>query len=153
MYLTEKEIFGKYPALKKTYEYFMDRAKEIKELKHRHKFESITFIGSGSSYCLCQSAEISTKVHTPFIANSIPAGDLMLNFPYYGNYLKNTLLVTSTRFGNTREVVTAIRKAKNKYGIPCISICAKDDTKVAALVDFSDEGVVPLVFTSANLNQ
>jgi len=50
-------------------------------------------------------------------------------------------------------VVTAIRKAKNKYGIPCISICARDDTEVATLVDFSDEGVVPLVVTSANLNQ
>lgn len=153
MYLTEKEIFDKYRELKKTYEYFMDRAKEIKELKHKNRFESITFIGSGSSYCLCQSAEISAKAHTPFFANSIPAGDLMLNFPYYGSYLKNTLLVTSIRLGNSSEVVIAIRKAKNEYGIPCISIYSRDDTEAATLVDFSDEGVVPLVFTSANLNQ
>jgi len=144
MYLTEKEIFGQYEALEKTYNYFINKAEVIKGLKKNSKFDSITFIGSGSSYCLCQSGEISTKIHLGIPANSIPAGDLMLNFSHYENYIRNTLLVVLTRSGSTTEILLATKKAKEKFNVYCISICAFRKSKLSNIVNFSLE--IPWAF-------
>lgn len=144
MYLTEKEIFNQYEALKKTYKYFMKKVAAIKRLKENHEFDSITFIGSGSSYCLSQSGEISTKIYLGIPANSLAAGDLMLNFTHYDNFIRNTLLVVSTRSGSTSEVVLAVKKAKDKFGVPCISICAREESELSKIVDLSLE--IPWTF-------
>jgi glutamine---fructose-6-phosphate transaminase (isomerizing) len=144
VYLTEKEIFNQYEALKKTYDYFIKKRVEIKKLQQNKEFNSITFIGSGSSYCLCKSAEISTKIQLGIPAHSLAAGDLMLNFPYYENIIQNTLLVVPTRSGNTSEVVLAVQKAREKFNLPCISICAREESELAEIVDLSLE--IPWAF-------
>ncbi len=139
MYLTEKEIFNQYTALEKTYKYLTGRKEELTAFKNNQNFKNITFIGSGSSYCLCQSAEISAKIHLGIPANSLAAGDLMLNFPHYKNLIKDTLLVAPTRSGNTSEVVQAVMKAQNEFNVPCISICTQKESDLSRLVDFSLE--------------
>jgi fructoselysine-6-P-deglycase FrlB-like protein len=62
VYLTEKEIFGQYKALKETYQYFLDQKQVIQDFKNKTHFKSMTYIGCGSGYCLCQSGEISAKL-------------------------------------------------------------------------------------------
>src|SRR5689334_7275711 len=97
MHLTRKEILSQFLALKMTYEYFISNAESIKNLWHAHEFDSVTFVGCGSGYCLCQSGELSAKLRLGLPANSIAAGDLMLNFSQYRNLLKNTLIVAPSR--------------------------------------------------------
>lgn len=144
MYQTEKEIFNQYEALNETYNYFLSKEKEIKEIQKNYKFRSITFIGSGSSYYLCKSAEISCKMHLGLSANSIAAGDLMLNFSEYKNVLKDTLLVMLSRSGSTSEVILALQKVKEQFKLPSISISARENSKLSKMVDLSLE--IPWAF-------
>lgn len=143
MYLTEKEIFNQYEALKKTYEYFMEKAVVIKGIKE-NKFNSLTFIGSGSSYCLSKSGEMSAKMQLGIPANSLAAGDLMLNFSYYDNYIRNTIMIILTRSGSTSEIMLAVKGVKDKFNIPCISICARNNSDLSNIVDLNLE--IPWAF-------
>lgn len=144
MYLIKKEIFGQYGALEKTYEYFFDKAEDIINIKRKFFFDKLTFIGSGSSYCLSKSGEITTKIHLALPANSLPAGDLLLNFSHYHNLIDKTLLVALSRSGSTSEVVLAVKRAKKEHDVPCISICAREKSELSEIVDLSLE--IPWAF-------
>ena len=144
MYLTEKEIFNQYEALKETYRYLVDEKDEIVSFKESVSFSSITYIGSGSSYTLCQSAAVSTQLHLGMPAYALAAGDLMLNFEQYRNIIKDTLLVAPSRSGSTSEVVESIKKAKKEYNSPCIAISARKGSILGGLVDYSLE--LPWIF-------
>lgn len=139
MYLTEKEIFTQYEALDKTYQYFLGKAEEIGDFTNKINYNSITFIGCGSSYCLAQSAETSAKIQLGIPANSIPAGDLMINFPFYRKILKDTLLVVNSRSGSTSEVLAAVKRAKKELNTPCILISAKTNSELGNIVDLNIE--------------
>ncbi|MGI6705233.1 MAG: SIS domain-containing protein [Clostridia bacterium] len=139
MYKTEREIMSQYEALGKTYRYIMDRRDELKAFLDKQPYKSVTFIGCGSSYCLCKSAEISFKLRTGMAANSIPAGDLMMNFPHYERLMKDTLLVIPSRSGSTTEVIRAVEKVRDKYRAPCISISAASGSRLGRIADISLE--------------
>jgi fructoselysine-6-P-deglycase FrlB-like protein len=144
VYKTEVEIFDQYKALEKTYKYLQEKADTIRKLYDEGNFKSITYIGCGSSYSLCKSAEISTKIRLDIKVNSLPAGDLMLNFAQYKNMLKDTLLVAPSRSGSTSEVVMAVKRAKEELGVKAVSICAKTKTELSKIVDLSIE--IPWAF-------
>jgi glucosamine--fructose-6-phosphate aminotransferase (isomerizing) len=144
VYKIEKEIFSQYKALKRTYDYFMGKAQEIRGVWEEHSSTSITFIGCGSGYCICQSGEISAKMKLGLPANSIPAGDLMLNFPHYAKVMKDTLIIAPSRSGSTSEVILSVKNAQDSYGTPCISICAKEDSEISRLADLNLE--IPWAF-------
>lgn len=139
MYLTEKEIFSQYKALKQTFNYFMEKKDDIRRFKEKYCFKGITYIGSGSGACLCESAEVSAKVYMDMSANSLTAGDLMLNFSHYSNLLKDSLIVTPSRSGSTTEVIKAIEKAKESHKTLAISISAKKDSVLGKICDLSLE--------------
>lgn len=139
MFKTEREILSQYQALEKTYNYMIGNKASIKALMDKKNFKSITFIGCGSSYSLCKSAEASYKLRTGLPASSIAAGDLLINFHAYKKLLKDTLLVIPSRSGSTSEVVLSAELAKKEMGIPCISISAKKETKLGDIADLSIE--------------
>jgi glucosamine--fructose-6-phosphate aminotransferase (isomerizing) len=99
--------------------------------------KSITFTGSGSGFCLSQSAEMSFKIHFGLPANSLAAGDLMLNYPHYQKLLQDTLIISASRSGSTSEVIHAIKTAKENNGTPVISICAVEESELSGLADLS----------------
>src|SRR5665647_483375 len=105
MYITEKEIFSQYEALEKTYNYLMDNSDRIKAIFEKVGVKGVIFTGSGSSYSLCKSAELSTKMRTGITAHSLAAGDLMMNFNDHEKLIKDTILITPSRSGSTSEVV------------------------------------------------
>lgn len=146
-YYIKKEIFNQFEALRKTYHYFLRNNGKIKNFLKNNSYKSITFIGSGSSYSLCQSAALSVKMHLNINANSIAAGDLMLNFKDYKDIIYNTLLVTLSRSGNTSEVLLAVKKAKERYKTPCISICANEGSELAEMADVNLE--IPWAFDNS----
>jgi len=75
MTLTEREIFQQYPALGKTYQYLLKKSDEIRKFFQKRKDKSLTFIGCGSSYFQCRSAEISARQRLMIPANSIAAAE------------------------------------------------------------------------------
>lgn len=139
MYKIEQEILSQYKALEETFIYMMGMKSRIESFTEKTRFKSITFIGCGSSYSLCKSAEISYKLRTGLLANSIAAGDLLLNFSTYKRLLKDTLLVVLSRSGSTNEVVSAVEMAKNELEIPCISISTRERSKLGSIADLNIE--------------
>ncbi len=138
-YKTKKEIFSQFDALESTYKYFSENSKKIKEFFVDNNFSSITFVGSGSSYSICESASLVAKMELGIESNAVVAGDLMLNFPQYKNILKDTILVAPSRSGSTSEVILAVKNAKDKYNIPCVSISAKKDSELSKIADLNIE--------------
>jgi glutamine---fructose-6-phosphate transaminase (isomerizing) len=139
MYKTEKEILSQYSALEKTFAHMMEKYREIKDFQKKTAFDSVTFTGCGSSYSLCKSAESSLIKRSRLKAASIPAGDLMLNFPQYENQIKDTLLIVPSRSGSTSEVILAVNKAKEAFSVPCISICATNQSELVKIADLNIE--------------
>jgi fructoselysine-6-P-deglycase FrlB-like protein len=134
LYVTQQEILGQYKALQKTFSYVMNHADFIRQYVERHRFDSMTFSGCGSSFCLCKSAEASAKMRLGIPANSCAAGDVMINYHHYANLLKQTMLFLASRSGDTSEVVFVALQAK-KHGIPIVGICAKENSKLATVAD------------------
>lgn len=139
MFKTEHEILSQYEALEKTSSYMTGKKSAIKDLLEKAGLKSVTFIGCGSSYSLCKSAEASFKLRTGLPANSIAAGDLLINFQAYKELLKDTLLIIPSRSGSTSEVVLSAGRAKKELGIYCISICAKERPPLGDIADLSLE--------------
>lgn len=144
MFKTEQEIFSQYEALEKTYAYMLDNADTIRKTLDSTAYKSLTFIGSGSSYSLCKSAQISVKLRRDIQANALPAGDLMLNFPHYAKLMKDTLLIAPSRSGSTSEVVMAARTARDQLGVPCIAISMVKDSELSKIAVLSLE--IPWAF-------
>ena len=130
MSMTYDELKQQYTALKKTFDYMMSRKQDIIDFYRSKAPESITFIGCGSGYCLCQSGEISTKVRLGVKAATLAAGDLMLNYEKYSKILKGTLLFAPSRSGSTSEVIKAVENAKTLMDLPVLAItCVEGDRK------------------------
>jgi glutamine---fructose-6-phosphate transaminase (isomerizing) len=144
MYITEKEIRSQYSALMKTYDYLISKSVEIKNFWDKYNFESITFIGCGSGYCLCESAAMSARLRLHLPANAFASGDILLNFSQYKDFLKNTLIIAPSRSGSTSEVIMAINKAKADNNTPCIALSAVLDSELSKISDLSLE--LPWIF-------
>jgi len=132
MYLTEKEIFGQDEALAKTHEHFQENAGRIRKFVERVKPRSLTWIGCGSSYCLCKSAEVSARNRLRLPASAIAAGDLFLNLDHYRGPLKGGLLIAPSRSGETGEVIRALQKARR----PVLAVCGRENSKLSKLANF-----------------
>ncbi|HYF74986.1 MAG TPA: SIS domain-containing protein [Candidatus Nitrosocosmicus sp.] len=139
MYKIETEIFEQYGSLAQTYDYLVGHVEEIKEFWEKGNFRSITFIGCGSSYSLCKSAEISAKLLLGCPANSIPGGDVLLNFTMYEELLKGSLLIIPSRSGSTSEIVNVAKLAKEQLGSKCIAISAVKASELSRICDMSFE--------------
>jgi fructoselysine-6-P-deglycase FrlB-like protein len=135
-YKAEIETFTQYKALRETYNYLMEKSKKIKSFLEEQNFNSISFIGCGSSYSLAKSGGLSIKLRTDLASYAIAAGDLMINFPVYERILKNTLLITMSRSGSTSELIKAAKKCIKAYKTPIFSICASKNSKLAEISDF-----------------
>ncbi len=143
MYLTQKEIFGQYEALRRTYDLFLAKRSQIKSLFKKYEPRSLTFIGAGSGYTLCHSGEISTKLRLNLAANAVAAGDLLVNFNHYKKLLEGTVIIAPSRSGGTSEVVINVERAK-KMGVPTLAIAAKEDSPLSELAELTLE--IPWAF-------
>ena len=114
----------------------MSKRSEIEKLSR--DLNGITWIGSGSSYFISRSAELSTR-RLNIASYSIPAGDLMINFPTYENVIKDTLVVCLTRSGKTSEVLECIDKTKKLHGNKCVCLCMTENSPASKSSDVTLE--------------
>lgn len=112
MSLTYQEIKDEYLALDKTFSYLSECKKALVDFYHQVKPKSIVCVGSGSSYCLCRSADLSAKLRLGLPATSFTAGDLMLNYKAYKPILDQSLLLAPSRSGKTTELLLAVERTR-----------------------------------------
>lgn len=136
---TYEEMKQQYSALRKTFEYMASKKDRIIEFFKSNAPKSLTYIGCGSGYCLCQSGEISAKLRLGMPANALASGDLMLNYKSYSSLLEGTIIIAPSRSGSTSEVVRAIENVKTEISVPVLAISCVKDSELSKKADFALE--------------
>jgi glucosamine--fructose-6-phosphate aminotransferase (isomerizing) len=140
MYATYSEIKDQYHSLRKTFEYLTERRDDIINFYQEKSPKSLTYIGCGSSYYLCQSGELSAKIRLGVAAASLAAGDIMLNYQSYGKILHGSLMIVLSRSGSTSEVLKAIHHIKSAYQqVSVLSIVCAEGSELSTIADLTLE--------------
>ncbi|HBK67311.1 MAG TPA: hypothetical protein DDZ91_01595 [Firmicutes bacterium] len=139
MSLTYREIKDQYNALVKTFDYIAERKDDILSFYRKANPQSLVCLGSGSSYCLCLSAELTAQIRLGTPTTSFTAGDLMLNYKDYDKVLESSLLLAPSRSGNTSEVLMAVEKSRNIAEIAVLGVVCTENSKMAQIADLTLE--------------
>lgn len=135
MYLTEQEIMQQHIALRKTFEYMCQKKKTIEAFFEKHNLKKFVFLGSGSSYMLSKSGQRIFTACPDTAAAAISGGDYLLHPSYYEETVKNSIIVTLSRSGQTSEIVRDVKYIKETYGCPVISLSMKDENDIMPYSD------------------
>lgn len=135
MYITERELRGQFEAVTQTAKALAKhQAEALDALKG---ITRLCVLGCGSSFSLAKSAATQFSQQTGLPAWALPAGDVLVNFPAYEKLLTGSALLLLSRSGSTSEVVRAAKRCKEELGCKVLSICAKVDTPVEEIADWS----------------
>ena len=138
MSLTLSEIRGQYEALEKTVALLDENAAALRALVAERRPASIVFTGCGSSYSLSCAFRTIASLRTDIPVYAVAAGDLWLNHERYARMLKDALVVSVSRSGETSELINACRVvAGMALGARFLSIICAEGTPLEALSDFS----------------
>lgn len=137
MYLTEKEIMEQHFALKKTYQYMMEKETEIKVFFEKHQERKFVFLGCGSSYMLAKSGQRLFAACKGTAADAIAGGDYLINPGYYRETVADSIVVSLSRSGKTSEIVRDVKQIKENCGNPVISISMKDKNDIMPYSDLN----------------
>ncbi len=150
MYKTEDDIFNQHVSLRQTSAFMQGKSEQIKDFFGISGFYSVTFTGCGMMYALCKSAELSLKLRGGLNSLSCAAGDLAMNMPYYSAMLDGTLMIVSSRSGNTSEVIMAVDKARRGAGAQTIAVTVMPNSKLSGTAELcvelpwaADSGMLP----------
>ncbi|MFC3802920.1 SIS domain-containing protein [Cohnella sp. GCM10012308] len=139
MSLTYRETKQQYAALRQTYEYMLGERDRIQAFVKSVSPTSLSFVGCGSSYCLCESAAFSARLRAGLSAQAFAGGDLLLNGDRYRAALTGTLLVAPSRSGSTTEIVEAVRLLRAESRIPLLAVSCVAGSPLSAEADLALE--------------
>ncbi len=139
MSLTYREIKDQYNALRRTFDYITERKDDILSFYRQANPRTLVCLGSGSSYCLCLSAELTAQIRLGIPATSFTAGDLMLNYKSYSKILHDSLLLAPSRSGNTSEVLMAVENTRSIAETPVLGVVCTENSKMAQIADLTLE--------------
>ncbi len=129
MYYIEEEMKSQFDSIDKTVNYILGKQKEIACFFEGQK--KVWFVGSGSSYCLAQSASMIFNLNNPlYCANYVAAGDMMLNFEKYKNVMAGSVVVFLSRSGSTSELLRCLVLLK-EIDCKCMAICARKNAETS----------------------
>lgn len=138
MSLTLTEIRGQYQALGQTIALLDANEAALKAFVDEASLASIVFTGCGSSYSLSCAFRSIASLRTATPVYALAAGDLWLNAPRYERLLKDALIVSVSRSGETSELVNACKAvAEMGVGARFLSIICADGTPLEAISDFT----------------
>lgn len=135
MYLTEQEIMEQHIALTRTYDYMMEKRAEMDAFFTKNPQRRFVFFGCGSSYMLAKSGLQLIAACKGSSANAIAGGDYLVNPDFYEETIKDSIIVTLSRSGQTSEIVRDVAYIKEKYGNPIVSLSMKDDNDIMKYSD------------------
>ena len=138
MSLTLNEIRGQYQALKSTIALMDEKQTALKEWFSHNRPAALVFVGCGSSFSLSCAFRSIASLRTGIPAYALAGGDLWLNTESYARLLKDALLVSVSRSGETSELVNACKAvAALNFGTRFLSIICAEGTPLEAISDFT----------------
>ncbi len=135
MYLTEKEIMSQFEALLKTVDYINGMRDSIEQFFKDHKERKFLLLGSGSSYMLAKSGVRFLSACKDTSATAVSGGDMLIHDEFYSETIKDSIVIALSRSGQTTEIVRSVKKIKEKYGNPVISLSMKADNDIMPYSD------------------
>lgn len=135
MYLTEAEILDTPQALAMTCKYFSDNEIRIDAFFEKHTQRKFTILGCGSSYMLAESVAVQFAALPDTVARAIPAGDYVVDPDFWQGTVKDSIVITLSRSGQTSEMVWAVEQIRQRLACPVISISAKADNEISPICD------------------
>lgn len=138
MSLTLNEIRGQYLAMQKTIALMDEKQTELKVWFSESRPASIVFVGCGSSFSLSRGFRSIASLRTDIPVYALAGGDLWLNCGDYARMLKDALVVSVSRSGETSELVNACKAvAALGLGTRFLSIICAENTPMEAISDFT----------------
>lgn len=130
-YDTYEEIKRQPRTWQQTIAAVLNRRDELKRKWASTEPDEVIFIGSGTSYYISIAAALTFQERTGVTAKAVPASEIFLKPNAVLAKNKKTMIVASSRSGNTSEVVRAIEFAQENGLANCLSITSDPDSAMA----------------------
>jgi glucosamine--fructose-6-phosphate aminotransferase (isomerizing) len=130
-YHTYQEIIRQPKTWEETINLVLNAKERIKQIFDEVKPDEVLFIGCGTSYYISITAALTFEAVTGVSAKAVPASEIFLKPEAVINKKKKTIIIGSSRSGNTTEVVRAIDYVQKNNLAECISITGYPDSKLA----------------------
>src|SRR5688572_12790985 len=132
---TLSEILSQPAAWEATLKGIPDQMAALDEIWIRQPIEQIIFTGCGSAYYLSMSMAALYQSMTGLPAFAAPASELVLFPNLAALHTDKTLLVATSKSGETSETLAAIRAFRNHFKGPVVGITISKDNSLAKAVD------------------
>lgn len=136
---TYAEIKSQFSALKETLVYVQNRMNIINRFLGEKSYDTVAFVGSGSSYLISKSLENIYRNLSGRAAMSIAAGDLWLHAQRYKKPLENAVVIAISRSGGTGELIEAIKAIKDITEARFIALTCVENSPVKGIADMALE--------------
>lgn len=138
MEVIKHEIFSQTEALLKTEELLLLRQDELYQYLHQ-PFRSFVFLGCGSGHMLNKSAAALFSLYTDKKAIAIAGGEVLMNPENYKNIFSDSLVIITSRSGETSEVIFALQEMKKRTNFKTLGILAAQTCALKPMMDFCIE--------------
>lgn len=129
-----REIFTQNDALQKTHQELLLCKDELTSFM-RQPFRNFIFMGCGSGYMLCCSGASMFSLHTDKKALALAGGEVLLHPEKYIDVFTDSLVITTSRSGETSEVIYSLEKMKELTTFQTLGILAKKNCTMTSMLD------------------
>lgn len=113
----------------------LNKRHELEQMWDSVQPDEIIFTGCGTSYYISIAAALIVQEQTGITAKAVPASEIFLKPEAVFAKNKKTIVVASSRSGNTSEVVRAIQYAQKNNLAKCLSMTSNPDSEMAQISD------------------
>lgn len=136
MEVIKQEIFSQTEALTKTRELLLLHREELCRFL-KQPCRSLIFLGCGSGYMLSCSGAAAFSLHTDKKAVALAGGEVLLDPEHYKNIFTDSLVIVTSRSGETSEIVLTLQEMKKQADFKTLGILAAEDCTMRPLLDLS----------------
>lgn len=136
MELIRHEIFTQNDSLLRTREQLFRQKNELTSLLGS-SYKSIIFMGCGSGYMLSRGAAEMFSVHTDKKAVALAGGEVMMHPEKYKDLFEDSLVVITSRSGETSEVAYSLTEMKKLASFKILGILSKEECTLRPMTDLS----------------